>query len=119
MAVSLGGVTLPDDTDWPDRRVYRPAAASFQWSIDGTAVVFANAINNQAINIKGAEDRAWITTDTADDLQALADDPGAELVFIYGSFSADVVIVNIAIYPVELHIENAWWWFDISLITVD
>ena len=83
MAITLGGISLPDLT-LSDEFSSPPVAAVVERSIINTPVVFeAEAASGRPITLIGGTDTAWITRTVLQSLYALASVPGATYALNY------------------------------------
>lgn len=74
-AITLGGVTLPDDLQWTDEYAWSPVARASEYSLTG-ALVVEEAVKLAGRPITLAGEWAWIDITTLADLRALAATPG-------------------------------------------
>lgn len=74
----LGGVELNAQMVWTDRKKSQKVAQSVIYTLGGAPVVYSQALlAGQNITLVAQEDRGWIRGAVYDQLQAMADDPGA------------------------------------------
>lgn len=74
-AITLGGVTLPDDLQWIDEYAWSPVARASERSLTG-ALIVEEAVNLAGRPITLSGDWAWIDITTLAALRALAATPG-------------------------------------------
>lgn len=74
-AITLGGVTLPDDLQWTDEYAWSPVARAAEHSLTGALIVEEAArLAGRPITLSG--EWAWIGIATLANLRALAATPG-------------------------------------------
>jgi hypothetical protein len=73
-------LTLPDDLDWTDEYTWQQVEQSAEYALTGALVVESAAKQaGRPITLQGADDRAWISRATLDQLRAWASTPGQQL----------------------------------------
>lgn len=84
MAITLGGVALPDGLRWADEFAWSPRVQSTDWSLTGALLVEeAEKQAGRPITLVGGRTWAWMTRESLLDLQAQLDsapDTGLTLV---------------------------------------
>lgn len=74
-AITLGGVTLPDDLQWTDEYAWSPVARASTYSLTGVLIVEEAAKQaGQPITLGG--EHAWVHLSILTALRALAATPG-------------------------------------------
>lgn len=74
-AITLGGVTLPDDLQWIDEYAWSPVARTSEYSLTGALIVEeALRLAGRPITLGG--EHVWLHVSTLAALRALSDTPG-------------------------------------------
>ncbi len=82
MAITLGGVTLPDLTI-DDEFAWTGVEAAVDRSVGGAPIVWEREISGRPVDLVGGDDTGWITRATLSALKALAAVPRATYTLSY------------------------------------
>lgn len=92
MAITLGGVTLPDNIVWEDKYKWSPIMQDVKTTLGGRPVVFsAELLAGRRISLVAYQDMGWLTKAQVDAVIALANVAGAVYVFVIGAETYNVV----------------------------
>ncbi|NOQ30249.1 MAG: hypothetical protein GQ570_03905 [Helicobacteraceae bacterium] len=92
MAVTLGGIVLPDSLVWADRNSIPSVEQTRIRTLGGKQLIYANAIvRGQDITLVATQNTGWMTLAQINSLQSLAEVPGAEYTLVYGGATEQVV----------------------------
>lgn len=92
MAVTLGGVSLPDDLVWVNRDAYNPVRQEVKFTLGGAPVMYHRSISSaRPIVLASLPDQAWFTKAQVDSITGLADVAAATYALVIGSDSFSVV----------------------------
>lgn len=84
MSIILGGITLPDDMQWPDELSWSPVLQATHTSAAGALHIDEiTRLAGRPITLVSAG--AWLTRAQLDALRALAATPGSLLLSYYGT----------------------------------
>ena len=96
MAITLGGISLPDGTGtqgcliWPDQYAWASAAIAPRRGVDGNLHVFTGTRDGgRPITLEARARVCWLSQSQVDTLYVLAD-AGGELALVWGSDSYTV-----------------------------
>jgi hypothetical protein len=120
MAVTLGGVELPDDLAWPDRYDWQPVTVNTQYSLTGALLVESSTkLAGRPITLQSADNRSWVTravVESVKDLQAVA---GQTYSLSVRDEDYTVIIVEVIAEPLwDLSDDSDYCVITIKLITV-
>lgn len=91
MAISLNGISLPDDLEWSDEFAWTPVEQTVGYTLDGAMVVESGVRQaGRRITLAAGEDRAWVTRATLKSLYALAQTVHDDLTLVMGSTTFNV-----------------------------
>ena len=82
MAITLGGVTLPDLTIEQEYG-WTGVEAAVDMSVGGAPIVWERLISGRPLDLAGGEDTGWILRSVLDSLKALAAVPRATYTLAY------------------------------------
>lgn len=100
MAITLGGIELPNDLAWPDRYSWQSVAVNVEHSLTGAALVSSSEkLAGRPITLQSADNRAWVSRETVDALKILQADAGATYSLSVRGESYDVVIQSVEATP--------------------
>jgi hypothetical protein len=74
-AITLGGVTLPDDLQWTDEYAWSPVARASTYSLTGSLII-EEAAKQAGRPITLGGEHVWLHLSTLTALRVLADTPG-------------------------------------------
>lgn len=92
--LTYNGTTLdlPDDLAWPDEFAWSPVVQQVAPSITGALIVDIGVrAAGRPIELAGARDRAWMPRATAEQLQAWAAVPGAQMTLMLRGTTRTVI----------------------------
>lgn len=85
-------LTLPDDLDWSDEYTWQQVEQSAEYTLTGALVVeSATKQAGRPITLEGADDRAWMTRATLEQLHAWEQQAGLVLQLTVRGVQRDVV----------------------------
>lgn len=88
---SLGGIVLPAQIYWANRRQHQDVAQAAAFTVAGGVRVWSQGITaGRPIDLSTA-DRDWLSLTEVQALEALANTPGGQYSFIWDDFSAAVM----------------------------
>jgi len=120
VAKTLGGLTLPDSIEWPDRYEHVPVASAVDVTLGGLAVIHsAPLVKGQNITLQARDQVCWLDTPTVQALQSLAAVPGATYTLDWEGEQHTVMFSGqrpLRFDPVLPH--ASWWFATLILITV-
>jgi len=121
VAKTLGGVTLPDSTEWTDRYAAGLVDQAVDVTLGGNPVVHSAARQlAQAITLEARDRVTWLTTAEVQSIQALAQVPGAGYTLDWDGDTHTVVFDHSAgalrFEPVLPHADQ--WTGTIRLLTI-
>lgn len=107
MAVSLGGVSLPDDLAWPDEYEWQTLSVNTEYSLTGALLVqIATKLAGRPITLQSNNDRSWVTRAVASSIKALQT-AGDQVTLTVRGQTFTVLIVEVTATPL-------WDWSDES-----
>lgn len=123
-AITLGGVTLPDDLQWTDEYAWSPVARASEYSLTGALIVEEAAkLAGRPITLGG--DWAWVSIATLTALRALAATPGwtgtlalADAREFIVAFREDGITAEAVVFEAPSGAQNDQWRVTIQLQTV-
>ena len=81
---SLGGVVLPDETQWIDQHEWSPVAQEVATTLGGNTVFFSQGLTGgQPITLEIEDGITWLAQETVKAIQDMADQPGASFSLIW------------------------------------
>ena len=81
---ALGGIVLPDETQWSDQHEWSPVAQEVATTLGGNTVFFAQGLTGgQPITLEIEDGITWVDRETVDAIQAMADQPGATFTLVW------------------------------------
>ena len=87
----LGGLTLPEQLEWSDKRQSQQVAQSVKITLGGTPIIYAQQLSARDITLQANEGVCWLTQAQADAILAMAAVPGASYELTWDSESWTVV----------------------------
>ncbi len=100
MAITLGGVTLPDAIIWQDRKQEFPVRQELKVTVGGSMRVIAESVTGfRPITLTANENQGWFDKATYDALLAISIVPGAEYTFDFHGEDTLQVIFRHNDYP--------------------
>lgn len=123
-AITLGGVTLPDDLQWTDEYAWSPVARTSAYSLTG-ALLIEEATKQAGRSITLGGDHAWLHLATLTALRALAATAGwtgtlvlADARSFAVAFRDDGITAEPVIFEAPSGAAEDQWRVTISLQTV-
>lgn len=123
-AITLGGVTLPDDLQWTDEYAWSPVARASAYSLTG-ALIVEEATKQAGRPITLGGDWAWVSIATLTALRALAATPGwigtlvlADARTFAVAFREDGVTAEAVVFEAPSGAQGDQWRVTLALQTV-
>ncbi len=92
MTITLDGITLPADLDWPDRYSWSPVVQSLDYSLTGAPVIQEAAKTaGREITLVGDNESAWVLKSVLDQLLAKANTANLVMTLTYYGTSFNVM----------------------------
>lgn len=86
MTIILGTIELPVDLSWVDEFDWTPVEDVVDTALSGSLVIQTGTrAKGRPITLAGSDDQAWITRETLEAIQALADSPPTSLTLSFHS----------------------------------
>ena len=99
-AITLGGVTLPEDLAWVDQYAWQPVVVVTQFALTGALIVQTSEQQaGQPITLHSDDRRAWVTRSVVNALKVLQADVGQTYALSVRGEDFTVLIVSVEATP--------------------
>ncbi|MEO5332151.1 MAG: hypothetical protein H7839_09020 [Magnetococcus sp. YQC-5] len=92
VAITLGGIELPAQTEWTDRHEWSPVSQGVVRTLGGSSVIFTTPVSQgRPITLEASPGVQRMNQATVDAIQALSDQAGSNFVLVIGGETFNVV----------------------------